>query len=269
MFENLSRHHVKLLLGCSLSTVLVLIGGAVLLLGVVVSYAILSDKPVDAIEGDAIAVSTVMVTASETPSSAFPPSATPRVVAALPVSTDAPTTTPLPPTATFAPSPTRFPSPTTTPFGTPAETEAAPTEVAEAAAAPSDPVITDQVTCQAHTASEAYANVRQYPTRDSPVISYIEPGRLERVIAFSREPDGTWYGVPSGWVFSSVIDVTGSSCRSLPDASSVQWNLSLGHVDHQLRNYRLVTDIDVKEYMLKYPMLVFSNGTIWYNPKFQ
>jgi hypothetical protein len=268
MFENLSRRHVKLLLGCSLSTVLVLIAGAVLLLLVVVGYAILSHKPVDAVDTVEIALATTSST-PETYFAAFTPSVTPRVVVALPISTVAPTATALPPSATFAPSPTRFPSLTVTPFGTPAEVQADQPPPTEVAAVSSDPVITDQVTCQAHTASEAYANVRQYPTRESPVISYIEPGRLERVIAFSHEPDGTWYGVPSGWVFSSVVDVTGSNCRSLPDASSVQWNLSLGHVDHQLRSYRLVSDIDVKEYMLKYPMLVFNNGTIWYNPKFQ
>lgn len=120
--------------------------------------------------------------------------------------------------------------------------------------------------CVGVTAGGVYVNVRDYPGLSAGVQGNIEPNRAYEVIAVALENDALWYGLERGWVAGSVVDIYGDTCYILPNASRVAWR-SFGHVDFARSDrYREVKNIKVERYMLNYPMLIFDNNTIWYNP---
>jgi hypothetical protein len=116
------------------------------------------------------------------------------------------------------------------------------------------------------TAGGAYVNVRDYPGLTAGVQGTINPNQAYEVIAVALEDNAVWYGLERGWVADSVVDIYGDTCYLLPNASKVSWR-TFGHVDFARSDrYREVKNIKVERYMLNYPMLIFDNNTIWYNP---
>ncbi|HLA44761.1 MAG TPA: SH3 domain-containing protein, partial [Aggregatilineales bacterium] len=111
-------------------------------------------------------------------------------------------------------------------------------------------------------------NIRAAPSTDAAVTGTVLPTELLPVTGYTAQGSSTWYQVSGGWVVDYASRL-GGSCSGIPISQGVA-PATISRPPQPYTGGTMAENfVPTENDLATYRYILFQDGSIWYNPRFQ